>query len=134
MKRTGIQLLRPIQCQYSCTQLLFNQNLSNNQSKNTYKNRKHANLTIKMPSKTSNAAIIKVKKKKKSLKPYYPRKKKNPYVFYNIQQLRLCLVAKTLARKRSFKSPTPQLLYIFSTTKQSMEMEMEMIYRREYEN
>ena len=133
MKRKGIQLLRPIQCQYSCTQLLFNQNLSNNQSKNTYKNRKHANLTIKIPSKTSNAAIIKVKKKK-IIKTILSQEKKNPYVFYNIQQLRLCLVAKTLARKRSFKSPTLQLLYIFSTTKQSMEMEMEMIYRREYEN
>ena len=87
-----------------------------------------------MPSKTSNAAIIKVKKKKKIIKTILSQGKKNPYVFYNIQQLRLCLVAKTLAHKRSFKSPTPQLLYIFSTTKQSMEMEMEMIYRREYEN
>ena len=69
---------------------------------------------------------LKLKIKIKSLKPYYPRKKKKKkkktHVFYNIQQLRLCLVAENLAGQRSFQSPATQLLYIFSATKQSVEM------------
>ena len=76
---------------------------------------------------------LKLKIKIKSLKPHYPRKKKKKktHVFYNIQQLRLCLVAENLAGQRSFQSPATQLLYIFSATKQSLEMKWERERERE---
>ena len=78
---------------------------------------------------------LKLKIKIKSLKPHYPRKKKKKktHVFYNIQQLRLCLVAENLAGQRSFQSPATQLLYVFSATKQSVEMKWERERERERE-
>ena len=71
-----------------------------------------------------NSLKLKIKKKiiKTILSQKKKKKKKKTHVFYNIQQLRLCLVAENLAGQRSFQTPATQLLYIFSATKQSVEM------------